>query len=331
MATEEPNAPFPVTEANVKSLIAKPDDFDGKTENFLAFYRQCRLYIRSNKRHFSTDKSKILLVLSHMKSGLASKWADNFVDEAEEPDSSDDKSAPGYVPEMTFGTWKDFETRLKESFGNPNQQKEAQKKLHELKQGTMTAEEFFQMFDQYRRAAGYQSNHDAYLIDLLERNLRYETVATIYNSGSQLPTEYEDWKSRALLIDGLQRRLKNVGRSGWSGQPNRPTAGSTSAATTTTTTTTSAPVKKTPTGTVYGGAGQPMQIDTSRGPRVCYNCQQEGHIARNCPNPRKERKVNIRGLVQTLGRLTVTEQEELKKELEEVEPSKEAGKGPDQQ
>ena len=191
MATKDPTAPFPITEANIKSLIARPDDFDGKTENFLGFYWQCHLYIRSNKRHFPTDESKILLVLSHMKTGLASKWADNFVDEADKPDSSNDEFAPGYTRDMNFGSWKDFEERLKDSFGNPNQQKEAQKKLHELKQGTMTAEEFFQMFDQYRQAAGYQSNHDAYLIDLLECNLRYETVAMIYNSGSKLPIEYE--------------------------------------------------------------------------------------------------------------------------------------------
>lgn len=30
-------------------------------------------------------------------------------------------------------------------------------------------------------------------------------------------------------------------------------------------------------------------MDSARGPMKCYNCQGEGHMARNCTEPRKER------------------------------------------
>ena len=45
----------------------------------------------------------------------------------------------------------------------------------------------------------------------------------------------------------------------------------------------STPVTKTPSSTMFGGSGQPMDIGKVKTRDGCYQCGQTGHIKRNCP------------------------------------------------
>ncbi|KAI0690624.1 hypothetical protein BC835DRAFT_1216317, partial [Cytidiella melzeri] len=48
------------------------------------------------------------------------------------------------------------------------------------------------------------------------------------------------------------------------------------------TSTTPAPCKDA-TGLVFGGQGQPMDIDVARRRGLCFKCHKPGHLGRNCP------------------------------------------------
>ncbi|KAI0349088.1 hypothetical protein OH77DRAFT_1415579 [Trametes cingulata] len=84
------------------------------------------------------------------------------------------------------------------------------------------------------------------------------------------------------------------------------TASSTTSATTSSPTPTSD--RRDGSGVTFGGAGQPMDIDTARRRGACFACGQRGHIQRDCPN----RKVVVRNLVQ---QLSAEDRAELLKEL----------------
>src|ERR1700677_4752370 len=128
-----------------------------------------------------------MFVLSYMTEGLADQWAQNVMDEA-------------LANNDTLPTWNAFVQSLEQTFSDTNKTKNAQNKLADFKQKGQTAEEFFTLFDQYRRAAGYQTGHDAYLIQLLETNLNPGLIETIYRSDT-VPTTYNEWKAKCIRID----------------------------------------------------------------------------------------------------------------------------------
>jgi Zinc knuckle len=70
------------------------------------------------------------------------------------------------------------------------------------------------------------------------------------------------------------------------------------------------PTQKTGMGTIYGGAGQKMDIDKARQSGLCFRCGKPGHISRNCPD---KKGFQIRSIIEGL---TDEEKKALKKELE---------------
>jgi hypothetical protein len=282
-----PPAPLPAPVKN-KTYVAKPDIFDGSQKQLRQFIRQCSLYITD--AGIVDDEKKTLFILSYMKGGVAEQWVQNLYDRAREQVVRPD----GVVESKGFPPFRDFVAEVEATFGNPNESKDAQYKLSALKQ-TGTAEEFFQLFDQYRRSAGYWTAHDGYLIELLEKALSFSIIQTIY-TGDVIPITYAAYKEKAIRLDNLQRRFK-INRPTTTTKPFVP-KWSTPQNPTSPPQTSSTPKSG---GQTFKGQGQPMVIDgmvhfggrrapmtmdEAKRQRLCWNCGQQGHGNRFCKEPR---------------------------------------------
>lgn len=178
----------------------------------------------------------------------------------------------------TLGTWDAFKVKLLSSFENKNKRKDAAAKLGALRQGSQTAEEFFQQFELTRHEADLTDNVDNVLIDILEREgtIDREVLKQIYASGTDIPTTYTAYRDLVIRVDAQNRRYKSISENRgntprwqtpatplhplptpprYSGQQQNTPA--------------TAPAWRLGLGTTYGGLGKPMDLDKARSLRVC--------------------------------------------------------------
>jgi hypothetical protein len=235
-------------------------------------------FINMNKSRFSSDAKMIQFATTLMTDGWPGTWAQRFVDEvlaraaaAHRPNTPDDAD---------WGTWTNFYDSLKKSFEDPNRANVAAQTLDLLKQGKNTADQFFQRFDQLIKQANL--NDDQTLINMLKRKLSPAVIDRIYASDSPIPITYDTFKEAAIKHDNRIREAIHIKAVNSGITTNIHYPGQTTHAT-------ASGDRRTGTGTVYGGQGQPMEIGrtkidpaVTRSQGLCYTCGQKGHLSKNC-------------------------------------------------
>jgi hypothetical protein len=132
-----------------KSHVKKPDDFE-EMKQWNRFKWQTFVYIQENVRDFSNDKEVIRFLLSFMTGGLPEKFAANFIDDLMDDFEKRKKRATLLhhpTPVVNWGTTDDFYEICERTFGDQNKKPNAGSQLALLRQGSRTAEEYFQEFD----------------------------------------------------------------------------------------------------------------------------------------------------------------------------------------
>src|SRR5882757_2193165 len=113
----------------------------------------------------------------------------------EEKEPKDDKV-------QDFGTFGQLMKDLEVTFGDTNKKAKGQQKLLKCMQRGRSAEDFFMEFDQHRRTAGYATDRDEFLIQLLNDNVDEQIILNIYNSRT-IPDDYLAWRKRIIDMNRL--------------------------------------------------------------------------------------------------------------------------------
>jgi hypothetical protein len=152
---------------------------------------------------------------------------------------------------------------------------------------------------------GFKPEYDRILVNLGNCAVKPSILKGIY-SESKPPTTYAAWKEKVMQL-GIAEEMLNIMQGKQIAQDMTVTVKSFASAKSS-----SPPAKQSPsatssftarrdgTGTVFGGAGEPMDLDEMRRKGLCFKCQKRGHLSRDCPEKRKVIKTQVRGLFDEL-------------------------------
>ena len=143
-----------VNQNTPRAEVAAPPKFDGSREAVVGFVNTCYLYARARLGGVG-NKEKISWVLSYVQGGVAETWKDNILDEIEKGMSE-------------VETMEELFEKIREEFGEFDEESRKADKLRLLVQGPKTCDEYVQEFKRAARESGYEGRA---LIDKFKRGL----------------------------------------------------------------------------------------------------------------------------------------------------------------
>ena len=282
--------PDPPVASDPKIKLNKPPTFDGSYSKYRSWLQKVELFHRGHK--ITNDEQKIITTLSYMTEGPALDWCQAYTDHALTNDN--------------FGTWAVFKSNLDHRFKDQVTKEKTREKLETFRQERQHIDEFIANLERFFNDA--ELTNESEKIRILQKGVHRDLLQHIFTQ-APLPTDYDSWKDMLLSLGRLQERFNQQFGT-------RSTTSSTAPSRVPHTFVTNVhqPVehKKTNTGTTFGGAGQPMDVDKLRRDIKCFNCNETGHMHRDCPH--EKRKINIRAL---LDQLEEDEFKELKEECQD--------------
>ena len=151
----------------------------------------------ANPTNYATDLAKVLFALSKITGeGFAAEWVNMKAEEI--------------LGNGEAGTWVDFVEEMKQAFDDLNNHATTLADIARLKQGTMTAPEFFAKLKMMFCQAEMMEVADSdILVHWLEFSLSRRLVGRIYGI-SPMPETYGEWKALAERLDAQQQCFDGV-------------------------------------------------------------------------------------------------------------------------
>ena len=161
------------------------------------------MYITANPTKYDTDQAKILLVLSYMREGTVSMFAQRYYFDRELREWKPTET------KLKWGTFKDFLTELAKVFRDEGTEQKAQQKLFTMRMGKKTADDFIADFLITAAKSGFDMES---MVDYFCRAIHPEILKQIYRL-PDLPTSMDDWVKYTQRFDNQWRELQSIRNS----------------------------------------------------------------------------------------------------------------------
>ena len=239
-------------------MLNDPGTYTGDRAKFHEWWTKMKVWIRAHETILTLNFDKCTAVWSRMEGPIAGRYTANHMNECTDR---------GIWPD-----WGILKDEIEAHFSPQTNVEWSRQELHKLKQGFMRIEDFMNKFVSLK----HQGNvSDDFACALLEQAIRPELLREVLLTNCDL-SDWDDFSQCVLKVGRNLERLRII-RGGYTPNYSNPAGGSRLSATGT-----------------QPGADAPMNISAAQqqqraGNPQCYNCQQFGHIARNCRNKKVPR------------------------------------------
>ncbi|ETW82056.1 hypothetical protein HETIRDRAFT_318925 [Heterobasidion irregulare TC 32-1] len=178
----------------------KPKDFDGTRSKYQEWIYGCHMYILANPTKYDTDINKTLLVLSYMREGTASLFAQKYYFDREL------REYKATETKVTWGMFKAFLTELAAAFKDKSLEQKARQKLFTMKMVKCSADDFVMDYLMTARESGFDLEST---INYFRRAIHPEILKQIYQLPEMLTT-MDNWVKYTHRFDNQWRELQSI-------------------------------------------------------------------------------------------------------------------------
>jgi len=216
-------APVPAAVANSKNvqaglpknMVPDPGWFDGDRTKFEDWWREIRLFLKSNRVLDTNDR--ITAILARLRGGVAGIYTQKKLDELDE--------------ELGTQDWDDFVKELKMTFSDKSKAADAKWKIETFKQGKRNTADFIIEFEALAMKADTDELHTIFLLkkniqhDIIKMILGYPPIAmpetlkewkiaiTSVGQGYESTEEQQDYKTSTGTTYGSRGQPMDIGKS----------------------------------------------------------------------------------------------------------------------